>query len=199
MNKKGPGQLRIVGGIWRGRKFPVPPLHTVRPTSERAREAVFNRLIHAQDALGVDLRGAAVVDVFAGSGALGLEALSRGASLATFIDADPAVTAGLRRILSGLGAEDRARVLAGDATALPPAPQPHDIAFLDPPYLVPHHGSDLLAPALVSLAKRGWLKPGALIIAETEADPFPQLPPGFTPIDQRRYGRPLISFLRRDK
>jgi 16S rRNA (guanine966-N2)-methyltransferase len=191
LKKASPGTVRIVGGLWRGRKIPVPAAPGVRPTAERAREAIFNRLVHAGAALGIELGGAQVVDVFAGSGALGLEALSRGAAAATFIEAHGPTAAALRQTIAALDLDERARVLVCDATALPPADRPCDLAFLDPPY-----GADLLAPALASLVQRGWLKTGALIVAETEAGELAALPASVALIDQRRYGRAAITFLR---
>lgn len=187
--KSGRGWLRIVGGAWRGRKIPVLAGEDMRPTNERAREAVFNRLMHAQDTLGVRLPDARVADLFAGTGALGLEALSRGANFATFVERDGATCKALNEALATLDAEDRAQVLHADAAALPPASQPCDIVFLDPPY-----GSDLLAPALGSLSARGWLAPHTLIVAESDA-PFPA-PSGFALLDSRAYGRAHISFLK---
>lgn len=187
--KSGRGWLRITGGTWRGRKIPVTAAAEMRPTNERAREAVFNRLMHAEETLGVRLRGAHVADLFAGTGALGLEALSRGAASAVFVERDAETYKALKQVLATLDIEDRADILYADATALPPAPRALDLVFLDPPY-----AANLMTPALASLAARAWLKPSALIVAESEA-PF-DLPPGFTLIDSRSYGRATISYLR---
>jgi len=186
----GRGWLRIVGGAWRGRKIPVPAGPPLRPTAERAREAIFNRLIHAEAALGVRLRGARIADLFAGTGALGLEALSRGAGAAVFVERDAAAVRALRDALRTLGAEDRGDVLQADAAALPPAPHPVDIVLMDPPY-----GEPVLTPTLRALTARGWVGPGALIVAELEAGGALELPAGFGLIDRRRYGRAEIAFI----
>lgn len=187
--KPAEGKLRIIGGVWRGRLIAVPS-SGVRPTSDRAREAVFNRLIHGFAEYGFRLPGAAVVDVFAGSGAMGLEALSRGAAAATFIERDAGVAALIKRNIETLGAEDRAAVIGADATALPRAHKPCDLALLDPPY-----EEIVTSAALTALARQRWLKPGALVVAETgDGAPAP-VAEGFTVIDRRDYGRAVMTFL----
>lgn len=183
------GRLRIIGGAWRGRSIAVPA-DGVRPTSDRAREAVFNRLIHGFAEHGFRLPGATVVDVFAGSGAMGLESLSRGAASATFIERSSSVTALIKRNIETLGADDRAAVIGADATALPRAYQPCDLALLDPPY-----EEIVVTAALTSLARQGWLKPGALVVAETGDGAPPPEAPGFTILDRRDYGRALMTFM----
>lgn len=187
----GRGWLRIIGGVWRGRKIPVLATEAMRPTNERAREAIFNRLMHAEETLGVRLRSARVADIFAGTGALGLEALSRGAGSAVFVERDRATCKALEQTLSTLGADDRADVLNADATSLPSSTAPCDIVLLDPPY-----AANLVEPTLASLSTRGWLKPGAVLVLETDADTPLALPAGFTLIDQRHYGRAHIAFLK---
>jgi 16S rRNA (guanine966-N2)-methyltransferase len=187
--KEAAGKLRIIGGVRRGRSIAVAA-DGVRPTSDRAREAVFNRLIHGFSDHGFRLPGARVVDVFAGSGALGLEALSRGAVHATFLERDPAVAELIRQNIAHLGAEDRAFVMGTDAKALPRASVPCDLALLDPPY-----GEDVMTQALASLARQGWLKPGALIVAETEGGALPVTAEDFMVIDRRDYGRAAMTFL----
>jgi 16S rRNA (guanine966-N2)-methyltransferase len=187
---QGRGWLRIIGGAWRGRKIPVAETEHLRPTNERAREAIFNRLLHGEGTLGVRLVGAHVVDLFAGTGALGLEALSRGAARAVFVERDVTAAHALELAIAALGAEDRANVLRSDATSLPPAPSPCDVLFLDPPY-----GGDTIGPALTSAVARGWIKPGGLVVLETEVGTALALPPGLTLIDHRRYGRAEIYFL----
>jgi 16S rRNA (guanine966-N2)-methyltransferase len=163
----------------------------LRPTAERTREAIFNRLAHAQTTLGAELRGRDVIDVFAGSGAMGFEALSRGAARATLVEADPVAAENLRRVAEQLECDDRVRVIAAPVDNLPQAPRPAAIAFLDPPY-----GQGLLGPALTRLLERGWLGPGSVAVAETAAnDPTP-LPPELAVIDHRHYGRAHIAFLR---
>jgi 16S rRNA (guanine966-N2)-methyltransferase len=187
--KTAAGKLRIIGGVWRGRSIAVAP-DGVRPTSDRAREAVFNRLIHGFSDHGFRLQGAIVADVFAGSGALGLEALSRGAARVTFLERDPTVAALIRSNISHLGADDRALVLGADATSPPRAAVPCDLALLDPPY-----GEDIMTAALIGLARQGWLKEGALIMAESESGALPVAAEGFTVIDRRDYGRAAMTFL----
>ena len=173
--------IRIVGGRWRGRRLAAPADRSVRPTAGRVREAAFDRLLHA--GIGPPLEGAAFLDVFAGTGAVGLEALSRGAARAGFIENDPAALALLRRNVGGAGA-----VHARDGASPGPAPAACDIAWLDPPWR-----SGLAAPALAALGREGWLRPGALVIVETAHDDAPDLP-GL--VDRRRYGRAALAFLR---
>jgi 16S rRNA (guanine966-N2)-methyltransferase len=183
------GRLRIIAGAWRGRMIETPPDQAVRPTAERAREALFNRLAHSFE--GIALQGARVIDVYAGSGALGLEALSRGAAHASFVEIAPAATKLIRANIGTLGAEDRSTVLMGDARSLPRASAPCDIAFLDPPY-----GQDLAAPALASLAQQGWLRPEAVVSVETEADEVLPLPERYRMEERRAYGRAALTFFR---
>ena len=150
--------LRIVGGVHRGRRLTAPPGETVRPTSDRAREALFNILSHGSFAAGgLPFAGRPVLDAFAGTGALGLEALSRGASAAVFIENGRDALATLRRNIAALGEEDRAHIVAADATRPARAAMVCAAAFLDPPYR-----SGLAGPALSALAGAGWLMPGAL-------------------------------------
>src|SRR5213082_978319 len=147
--------LRIVGGVHRGRRLTAPPGETVRPTSDRARQALFNILSHGSFAAGgLPFAGRPVLDAFAGTGALGLEALSRGASAAVFIESDREWLTALRSNIAALDADDRAQIIAGDATRPPRASFGCAVAFLDPPY---HSG--LTAPALAALAAAGWLLP----------------------------------------
>ncbi len=185
-----PGSLRIITGAWRGRSIEVPAGDAVRPTAERVREALFNRLAHAFTNAGFNLSGAHLVDVFAGTGALGLEALSRGAAHATFLDRNPDSIALLKRNVAKLGAEDRAVIMNADGAHLPRATEPCDLAFLDPPY-----GENLVAPALAGLARQGWLKPGALVAVETDAGEPEPAAENFTLLDRRLYGRVAVSFL----
>lgn len=185
--------MRIVGGRHRGRRLLAPPGVEVRPTSDRAREALFNILSHGDfAAAGSPIADANVLDAFAGTGALGIEALSRGAARAAFIETDRAALSVLRRNLATLNEEDAADIIAGDATRPPRAPFAAALAVLDPPYR-----SGLAAPALVALAGMGWLAHHALVIAELAAkEPF-SAPEGFAMIDERRYGAARLVFLRR--
>jgi 16S rRNA (guanine966-N2)-methyltransferase len=152
--------MRIIAGAWRGRVLRAPTGQTTRPTAERARQALFDMLLHAPWGGRALLEGADVLDGFAGTGALGLEALSRGAGRAWFIERDAAALAALRANIAACRAEGRAIVLAGDVLA-PPAGVPCALVFLDPPY-----GAGLLAPAIAALRAAGWLAPGALLLAE---------------------------------
>ena len=186
-----PGALRIIAGAWRGRSIEVPPGDAIRPTSDRVREALFNRLVHAFVGDGFRLPGARVVDVFAGTGALGLEALSRGATQAAFLDRNPEAVALLKRNVAKFAAEDRAVVMNADGAHVPHAATPCDLAFLDPPY-----GEGLVIPALTGLALQGWLKPGALITVETDGKEETPAVAGFNMLDRRDYGRVAVNFLR---
>jgi 16S rRNA (guanine966-N2)-methyltransferase len=185
--------MRIVAGRHRGRRLLAPPDETVRPTSDRAREALFNILSHGRLAAeGIPFAHAAVLDAFAGTGALGLEALSRGAAEAVFIEQDREALAFLRQNIATLGEDARTRIVPGDATRPPRAPSACKLAFLDPPYR-----SGLAAAALSALDLAGWLAPGALAIAEIAArDELPP-PPGFRVVDERVYGAARLVFLRR--
>ena len=185
--------MRIVGGSHRGRRLAAPAGETVRPTSDRAREALFNILSHGDFAAsGSPFADRPVLDAFAGTGAFGLEALSRGAGAAAFIEEGRDALRVLRRNITALGEEDRAQIVAGDATRPPRAPFASALAFLDPPYK-----SGLAAPALAALAGAGWLTQDALVVVEVGArEPFAP-PAGFTHIEARVYGAARLIFLRR--
>ena len=187
--------MRIVGGRHRGRRLLAPPGDAVRPTSDRAREALFNILSHGRlAASGLPFADAVVLDAFAGTGALGLEALSRGAAEAVFIERDHGALAALRRNIETLGETDRTRIMPGDATRPPRGTAACAVAFLDPPYR-----SGLAGPALTALAAAGWLTPEALVVIETAAGE--EFPPGegFTLLDERVYGAARLAFLRRGR
>jgi len=184
--------LRIVGGVHRGRRLAAPAGETVRPTSDRAREALFNILSHGSFAAGgLPFAGRPVLDAFAGTGAVGLEALSRGASAAAFIEDGREALAALRRNVAALSEEERAHIVAGDATRPARAAMLCAAAFLDPPYR-----SGLGGPALSALAGAGWLMPEALAVVELAAreEFFP--PAEFAAIDERVYGAARLVFLR---
>jgi 16S rRNA (guanine966-N2)-methyltransferase len=185
--------MRIVAGRHRGRRIAAPEGHDVRPTSDRAREALFNILEHGHfTADGTSpLIDARVLDVFAGSGALGLEALSRGAAHLTCIETGATARSTLRANAKALGESTRVTVLQGDATKPPTATEPCRLVLMDPPYR-----SGLAAPALAALAERGWLAEGAICVAEISAAEGLQPPAGFTPLDERRYGKAKLVFLR---
>ncbi len=159
-------RVRIIAGKHRGRAIRVPRTEGLRPTADRVREALFNILEHGLDWAGLD--GARVIDAFAGTGAFGLEALSRGAARATFLDVDGAALLAIRRNAAAMGEARNVTLLKLDATRLPPPPgaasAPCDLAFLDPPY-----ESGLALPALQGLASRHWLGPGAVAVVEVAA------------------------------
>jgi 16S rRNA (guanine966-N2)-methyltransferase len=186
---KPPGTIRIVAGEWRGRKLAVPPGDAVRPTGERQRKALFDILSHGKFAPGgvSMLAGARVLDAFAGTGALGLEALSRGAASCLFLDKAAASRAVCTANVASLGATARARVLAADACdpgAPPAAPfAPCNLVLLDAPYR-----SGLALRALEALAARGWIAQGAVCVVELARDESPALPASFVLDDERGYG-----------
>lgn len=183
--------MRIIGGKWRGRVLVAPEGRAVRPTSDRAREAVFNMLLHRFEDEDWSLEGARVVDAFAGSGAMGLEALSRGAAHATFIDnARDSVTA-IRANAHALDLLAAADIVTADATRPPRTVAPCSLAFLDPPYEL-----DIARDALAALAGAGWLAPGALCVVEVKATSELVPPPDFRIEDERVHGKARIVFLR---
>lgn len=187
--------MRIVGGAHRGLTLAEvgkgdPDAH-LRPTSDRVREAIFNVL--AGGRLGDPIRGARVLDLFAGTGALGIEALSRGAEHATFVDAGRVAQGLIHENLRRARREGDARLIGAQAAQLPPcAGDPATLVFLDPPY-----GKGLGAPALAAAVAGGWIAPGAVVVWE-ETAPQPA-PPGFALADHRRYGDTHVTFLIRDK
>lgn len=164
--------MRIVAGVHKGRPIAAPRGMTTRPTSDRARESLFNKLIHAPWA--PDLTGARVIDVFAGSGALGFEALSRGAGFVLFVETDPGARGAIRTNVEAFQAFGVTKLHKGDAIALGPKPDklgaPFALALLDPPY-----GKGLGERALAKLHAGGWLADGALAVLETGAEEEPDL------------------------
>ena len=183
--------MRIIAGCWKGRALMAPPGLATRPTSDRARQAIFDQLWHAPWAGRAVVEGATVLDGFAGTGAMGLEALSRGAARAFFMEQDRAALAALRTNITACKAGDACRVIAGDVTAPPIAAAPCSLVFLDPPY-----GKGLVPRALVALQAKGWIAPGALIIAETGRDEENATPPGFEVLSTRDHGAARLSALR---
>lgn len=166
----GGGGVRIVAGAWRGRALSAPPGGATRPTADRVRQALFDALMHAPWAGRGTVEGAAVLDAFAGTGALGLEALSRGAAHATFLERDRAALAALRANVAALGAGARCTVLPADALRPPPG-TPCGLVFLDPPY-----GQEAVPRAVAALRGAGWIAPGTLVVAEVgreEPSPHP--------------------------
>lgn len=164
-----PGSVRIISGIWRGRRIPVLAAEALRPTPDRVRETLFNWLMPV-------LPGARCLDLYAGTGVLGLEALSRAAATCWFVERDARVAAALEAVLAGLGSPPGARVLVADAPRwLGQSPvAPFDVVFLDPPY-----AADNL-DELCKLLARGWLAPVAWVYLETgRSQQLPALPPGW--------------------
>ncbi len=184
--------MRIIGGKSRGLHLaPVgegdAPAH-LRPTSDRVREAIFNLLING--GYGNPVQDARVLDLFAGTGALGLEALSRGAARVAFVNDGATARALLRRNIELMRATGVTDVWRRDATAMGPNRGPsYGLVFLDPPY-----GKGLGERALTSCAAGGWLAPQALIVWEESTPPLPQ--PGFEQLDQRKYGETIITILK---
>ncbi len=186
--------MRIVGGTHRGRRLlaPGPNEQRIRPTSDRVREAIFDILAHGAGGVAVELTGARVIDLFAGTGALGLEALSRGAAFALFVEEDPRARGLIRTNIETLGLDGQARVFRRNATRLGHigTMAPFDLGFVDPPY-----GKGLGEGALLSLAEGAWLAPGARLVLEEAAEAVFALPAGFMLLDERRYGDTAVRFL----
>lgn len=187
--------MRIIGGRRRGLKLAEvgagDAAAHLRPTSDRVREAVFNLLMNGP--YGNPVEGARVLDLFAGTGALGLEAVSRGARFALFVDEGAEARALLRENVEALGLGGLTRIFRRDATKLGEAPagEKFDLAFLDPPY-----GKGLAPRALASLLTGAWLKDGALCVIEEAAEESVELPQGLEQLDRRAYGDTQIVIAR---
>ena len=185
--------MRIVSGRFKGRTLRAPGDVALRPTSDKVRQAIFNILEHAGFAAELSLEGARVVDLFAGTGALGLEALSRGAKYCLFIE-DAAESRGIiRENVEALVLTGASKIWRRDATNLGALDTlaPFDLAFLDPPYR-----KGLLAPALKGLVAGGWLNANALIIAEAAEDEAMPVIDGLEILDDRVYGDTRLAFMR---
>ncbi|HEX4370707.1 MAG TPA: 16S rRNA (guanine(966)-N(2))-methyltransferase RsmD [Rhizomicrobium sp.] len=185
--------MRVTGGKLGGRRLVAPENQLVRPTSDRTRQAIFNILDHRDFSIGFTVENAAVADLFAGTGALGIEALSRGARFCLLVDNDAESRALQRENVEALGLTGVTKIWRRDATDLGPlgagAGGPFDLVFLDPPYR-----KDLVAPALKSLHEGGWLSPNALLVIETaKGETFTH--DGFTQLDTRNYGDTDVTFL----
>ncbi len=194
-----PQQLRIIGGTWRGRKLRFPEIETLRPTPDRVRETLFNWLAPV-------IEGARCLDLYAGSGALGLEALSRGAASVLMVDSDASVITRLREHVHTLSAN--AEIIQADTLAwlrqreispFPPLEKGggggiFDIVFLDPPFR-----QGLIAPACEALEKHGWPKPGATIYLEAEKDYVPQVPVNWRIVKSKQAGQVGYHLARRDE
>jgi 16S rRNA (guanine966-N2)-methyltransferase len=185
--------MRIVSGRFRGKAITAPEGLVARPTSDRARQAIFNILEHA--AWSAPLHEARVIDLFAGSGALGFEALSRGAAFCLFVETDEASRGAIRDNVEAMALFGATRVHRRDATDLGVRPggpiEAFDLAFLDPPYR-----KGLGELALARLLAGNWLKPGALCVLERAADEPDVTPPGYERLDERTYGAAKVMFLR---
>jgi len=181
--------MRIVAGKFRGKQLSSPEDESIRPTADRVRESMFNILASR---LGPGFDGLRVLDLFAGTGALGLEALSRGAANVVFVDTGVEARGLIRDHIEAFGAGGVAKLLRRDATALGPAGTmgPVDLVFLDPPY-----GMGLGEKALVSVREGGWLKPDAVIVLEEGSDVTVTLPEGFVLDDRREYGAAAVHLL----
>jgi 16S rRNA (guanine966-N2)-methyltransferase len=185
--------VRITGGALGGRTLHTPADGRVRPTADKVRQAMFNILAHGEFALALD--GLRVADLFAGTGALGFEAISRGAAFCLFVEEAAESRALIRGNVEAFGLTGATKIWRRDATDLGAmsagAGGPFDLVFLDPPYR-----SNLVSPALRSLLGGNWLAPDALIVAETAADEAAPSTEGFTAIDSRVYGETRVTFLR---
>ena len=188
--------MKVAGGTLGGRKLLAPQDIRVRPTSDKVRQAVFNILTHNDFGLGFSLDGARALDLFAGTGALGIEALSRGAAFCLFVDDHAESRAVLRENIEALGLTGVTKIWRRNATDLGPintgSGGPFDLVFLDPPYR-----QNLLDPALTSLRDGEWLAATALIVAETSEENSAPDANGFRQIDSRVYGDTRVVFLTR--
>ena len=182
--------MRIVAGRHRGRTLVAPKEHSTRPTADRTRQALFNVLEHA--AWTPDIQDARVADLFAGSGALGLEALSRGAASCVFVENDATALAALTQNIATLRLEAQTEVRRADATRPLSLPAPVDIAFLDPPY-----AQGAVEPALAHLASGAVLAMDAIVVVERGIGEPPLTAPGFTVVDSRAWGAARVWFLKR--
>ncbi len=182
--------MRVVGGSLRGRSLAGPKTKAIRPTADRLRESLFNILAHAY---GNPVSGARVLDLFAGTGALGIEALSRGASFCLLVDDGAEARALLRENVATLGLGGTTRIFRRDATKLGPAHpiEPFTLVFLDPPY-----GQGLAEKALASAREGGWLTPDALIVVEEAKTSAFAAPEGFGEVERRTYDDTEFVFLK---
>jgi 16S rRNA (guanine966-N2)-methyltransferase len=182
--------MRVVGGRLKGRNLAAPASRDIRPTADRLRESVFNILIHAYDD---PIAGARVLDLFAGTGALGIEAISRGAAFALFVDNGAEARALLRSNVEALGLGGVTKIFRRDATNLGPAHpvEPFSLAFLDPPY-----GKGFAEKALASLRDGGWLSASALVVVEEAKAAAFTAPDGFAELERRAYDDTEFVFLR---
>ncbi|MDE2463591.1 MAG: 16S rRNA (guanine(966)-N(2))-methyltransferase RsmD [Alphaproteobacteria bacterium] len=187
--------MRITSGRFKGRALHTPPDRRTRPTSDKVRQAVFNILVHGDVSAEFALDGATVIDVFAGTGAMGLEAISRGAAYCLFVEEAAAARAIIRQNIEDFGLSGVTKIWRRDGTALGPRPPgaggPFTLAFLDPPYR-----RGLLIPGLRALAEGDWLSRNAIVVCEAAHDEEIELLMGFEPLDVRLYGESKIFILR---
>jgi 16S rRNA (guanine966-N2)-methyltransferase len=183
--------MRVVGGTFRGRALAAPQHEGLRPTSDRVRESVFNILLHGVP--GFSLDGVRVIDLFAGTGALGIEALSRGAAYCLFVEEAPEARALIRTNVEAMGLTGATRIFRRDATDLGPAGnmERYGLAFLDPPY-----GKGLGEKGLIALRDGAWLTPGAVVVLEERESADVQLPEGYEELARRSWGDTQAIFAR---
>lgn len=178
--------MRIIAGLFKGRSLQRPPQTITRPTSDRARESIFNILSHLDD---FHFAGSVVLDLFAGSGAMGLEALSRGAARAIFVELNSVARHAISQNIHTLKLSDQVTVLAVDVLKLPMAQISADLIFLDPPYF-----QDLETLAFVQLSEKGWCKPGTIIVLETSKKTQAELDNAqFTLLTRRTFSNTAVS------
>jgi 16S rRNA (guanine966-N2)-methyltransferase len=180
--------MRIIAGEWRGRPLAAPEGRDTRPTSDRAREGLFSMLVSRVGTF----EGLIIADLFAGTGALGLEALSRGAAHCTFVEKERAAVEALRRNVAAFSAEARTEVRAQAVEYATPPPRPCDIVFLDPPY-----ATGLAQMALARVCNPAWVAPAGRVSVETSGERLGP-PPGFAVEAERRFGKAHILLLRRE-
>ena len=187
--------MRITSGTLRGRTLAAPADQTVRPTSDKVRQAIFNILAHNDFGFGFKIEGTRVADLFAGTGAMGLEAISRGAKFCLFVEESPRSRALIRQNVESFGLTGVTKIWRRDATNLGPmgagAGGPFDLVFLDPPYR-----KNLIAPALASLREGGWLARKAIAVIEYADDESRPDMEGFNVLDDRTYGETRVKVLR---
>lgn len=184
--------MRIIAGKHRGRPLGRPPAMITRPTMDRVRESIFNMLAHADIDGKIDfIENSVVLDAFAGSGALGLESLSRGAKFIYFFDKNTRALATVRENVWSLGESEATKIMKADAVKPPKAPHPMDLVLLDPPF-----GKNLTALSLPGLLSEGWIDQNTLIVAEIAAREELKLPSNFSIIREKVYGTAHVFFIK---
>jgi 16S rRNA (guanine966-N2)-methyltransferase len=183
--------MRIIAGKHRGRRIEAPETRNIRPTTSRTREAVFNILVHSRFGLEESPLYGRVADIFCGSGAMGLEALSRGAGHVTFVDKSRESIEVLEYNIENFGEEENSRILRSDSSHLPPVSEPFDLLIMDPPY---HTG--LAFHSLKTASKGGWLHENTITVLELAWKEDVKIPKNFEILEERRYGNTRIVILR---